>query len=97
MSGAPWPLKPSDTAIQPLVIGENRAALAVSCAQLLSLTFVNQAHFLNVLVMLVLPQGLALRRSRSDDRPTLYGAGGSFFSASGSSTSLSPFLKPLMA
>jgi hypothetical protein len=53
-----------------------RAALAVSCAQLLSLTFVNQAHFLNVLVMLVLPLGLALRRPRSDDRPTLYGAGG---------------------
>jgi alpha-1,6-mannosyltransferase len=32
-----------------------RSTVAVSCAQLLSLTFVDQAHFLNVLVMLVVP------------------------------------------
>jgi hypothetical protein len=32
-----------------------RIVLAVSCAQLLSLTFVAQAHFLNSLLMLVLP------------------------------------------
>ena len=32
-----------------------RSVLAVSCAQVLSLTFVNQAHFLNVLVMMLLP------------------------------------------
>jgi hypothetical protein len=39
-----------------------RAVLAISCAQLLSLTFVDQAHFLNVLVMLVLPLAWALTR-----------------------------------
>jgi hypothetical protein len=40
-----------------------RAVLAVAGAQLLSLTFVNQAHGLNVVVMLVLPLALALRRT----------------------------------
>ena len=39
-----------------------RAVLAISCAQLLSLTFIDQAHFLNVLVMLVLPLAWALAR-----------------------------------
>jgi hypothetical protein len=37
-----------------------RAVQAVSCAQVLSLTFINQAHFLNVLVMLLLPLALVL-------------------------------------
>jgi hypothetical protein len=32
-----------------------RAVLAVSCGQVLALTFINRAHFLNVLVMLVAP------------------------------------------
>lgn len=32
-----------------------RAVLAVSCGQVLSLTFINTAHFLNVLLMLLLP------------------------------------------
>jgi hypothetical protein len=40
-----------------------RAVLAVSCGQVLSLTFVNQAHFLNVVVMLILPL-LAVRLLR---------------------------------
>jgi hypothetical protein len=37
-----------------------RAVLAISCALVLSLTFINQAHFLNVLVMLLLPLAAAL-------------------------------------
>jgi hypothetical protein len=39
----------------PLGDGLRRAVLAVSCGQVLSLTFVNQAHLLNVVVMLLLP------------------------------------------
>jgi hypothetical protein len=42
-----------------------RSVLAVSCAQVLSLTFINQAHFLNVLVMLLLPLVVVLFRRDS--------------------------------
>jgi hypothetical protein len=42
-----------------------RAVLAISCAQLLSLTFIDHAHFLNVLVMLVLPLAWVWKRRQS--------------------------------
>ena len=51
-----------------------RAVLAISAAQLLSLTFIGQAHFLNVLIMLVLPLAWALARPPSW-QPRLFAPG----------------------
>jgi hypothetical protein len=51
-----------------------RGVLAISAAQLLSLTFIDQAHFLNVLIMFVLPLAWALARPPSW-RPRLFAPG----------------------